>query len=292
MASKAAVQPLRRIVSRVEVERKFNPGRAFAYRFLPKDWNASWEQRHETRNFNFERPSFTLLKQPSQLIRDTYFDTQDGHLSKLGLWVRKRDSRDSPPDAAWIKINESHGGANELTWPFSKEFESEKAQWNAKSRLGGHFNSSQFVELDGKQNISDEVLRITGGKLRLEDLEVVADLQTHRSSWKVTRLADGTVPPANMTIVMDRAFTETEHDKGGSDESAFSHDIGEVELFQEFVTEGKDSAEHEEQRKQVSAQMMEQLKKFMLANMDLFSTSPPPSGKLSAYFEWKKARRG
>ncbi len=156
-------------------------------------------------------------------------------------------------------------------------------------RLAGHFNNSQFLEVDGKKNVSDEVLRITGSKTKLEDLQVVTDLQTRRSSWEVARLADGTTPSAEMTIVMDEV-TEAKASKDGSGKSAFAHTIGEVELFQEFVTEGKDNAEHETQRKRIAAQRMEELKEFMATNPDLFATTPAPIGKLTAYDTWKNTR--
>ncbi|KAI1820650.1 hypothetical protein F4861DRAFT_522216 [Xylaria intraflava] len=279
MAAKAAARPLGRIVSNVEVERKFNPGPGFAFHFFCNDRKA-------------QLPAFTVLRQPSQLIRDTYYDTQDGRLSNLGLWVRKRYTRVLPFNISRLKTSDGQGVANESALLFAtRDHETEKTQWNAKSRLGGHFNNSQFVELDGKQNVADEVLRISEAKLKLEDLQVVADLQTDRSSWEVTHLEGGTAPSAKMTIVMDQVV-EAKLDEGRSDGSAFAHTIGEVELFQEFATEGKDRAEHEEQRKEVAAQRMAELKNFMLLNTDLFTTTPTPTGKLSAYFGWKTALRG
>lgn len=163
--------------------------------------------------------------------------------------------------------------------------------WNAKLRVGGHFNNSEFVEIDGKKNVSDEVLRITGSQTKLEDLQIVTDLETKRLSWEVARLADGTKPAADMTIVMD-VVTEANamvNNHGGA-ESAFTHTIGEVELFQEFVTEGADKTTHEVQRKTIAALRMQELKGFMMANANLFATTPKPIGKLTAYEMWKSSR--
>lgn len=165
---------------------------------------------------------------------------------------------------------------------------SEEAQWNAKLRLGGDIIDSQFVELDGKENVSNEVLRATGMKTKLEDLRVFADLQTRRASWEVTQLADGTKPEAKMTIVVDEV-TEAGISENRPNDPAFSHTVGEVEMLHEFVTEGMDSAEHEACRKKIGTQRMEELKGFMMSNPDLFTTTPKPIGKLSAYDSWKNS---
>lgn len=135
-------------------------------------------------------------------------------------------------------------------------------------------------------DVANEVLRITDMKTKLEDLQVVSDLLTRRSSWEVAQLADGKIPSAKMTIVMDEV-TEADPKAGVSDDPAFEHDIGEVELFQEVVCEGKDDAEREAYRKQIAAQKMDELKEFMQLNSDLFVTTPKPIGKLTAYDTWR-----
>lgn len=89
-----------------------------------------------------------------------------------------------------------------------------------------------------------------------------------------------------MTIVVDEV-TEAVISENRPGEFSFSHTVGEVELFQEFVTEGMDSAEHEARRKKIGTQRMEELNRFMLSNPDLFTTIPKPIGKLSAYDRWK-----
>ncbi|KAI1427533.1 hypothetical protein F5Y12DRAFT_712067 [Xylaria sp. FL1777] len=266
----------KRIVSKVEVERKFNLGPNFASIFLSKEREIPQAQRRKVCN-NPGSPFFIVVRQPGQIIRDIYYDTQNDQLSKLGLWVRQRHVQSLALNSSGQKNDQDHEG------------DSHELRWNAKVRLGGHFNNSQFVEVDGKKNVSDEVLKITDSMTKLEDLQVVTDLQTRRSSWEVAQLADGTTPSAKMTIVMDEV-TEAKAGKDRSGKSVFTHTIGEVELFQEFVTEGKDKAEHEAQRKRIAARRMEELKEFMFVNPDLFATTPTPIGKLSAYYTWKNTR--
>ncbi|KAI4858721.1 hypothetical protein F4820DRAFT_441886 [Hypoxylon rubiginosum] len=274
MTLKFGASTLKRIISNLEVEHKFNPGPKFSSCLANRAWNTYQTQRPKC--------PFTVLSRPDQLIRDTYYDTEDGLLSKLGLWVRQRYIHIPPPDPArLITGNQALAAAtgNDTA-----------AQWNAKSRLGGHYSNSQFVELDGKADVAREVLRITEAKTKLEDLRVTTDLQTRRSAWEVVGLVDGTAPSAKMTIVVD-AVTEAEAGEDGIDEhSPFNHTIGEVELFEEVITEGKGDAEHEAHRKAIAAQRTKELEEFILAHPNLFSTNPKPIGKLAAYNTWRAAR--
>ncbi|KAI0198512.1 hypothetical protein F4808DRAFT_462802 [Astrocystis sublimbata] len=138
-------------------------------------------------------------------------------------------------------------------------------------QLGGHYNNSEFVEIDGKKKVSDEVLRITGASTRLEDLQVVTDLRTKRLAWEVARLADGKKPSAKITIVMDEVTEASATATNDTPtESAFTHIIGE--------------------RKKIAALRMGELKDFMMANSKLFATTPTPVGKLTAYEMWKGSR--
>ncbi|KAJ2996949.1 hypothetical protein NUW58_g801 [Xylaria curta] len=277
---RVAAPQLKRIVSNVEVERKFNPGPGFASLFSINGW-VKPQARYRDSDSNQGGSSFTALRQPEELIRDTYYDTHDGQLSKLGLWVRRRYihvtllglKRDQDNQAAYEHVSSP------------TEDSCKEAHWNAKLRLGGNLNNTQFAEFDGKKNVSDEVLRITSKMTTLEDLQVVSDLQTRRTSWEVTQLKDGVKPSAKMTIVMDKV-TEAGASEDESSESAFTHTVGEVELFQELVTEDMDDAGHEVHRKEVAAQRMEELEEFMLANPGLFATTPKPVGKLTAYDLW------
>ncbi|KAI0140023.1 hypothetical protein F4776DRAFT_615073 [Hypoxylon sp. NC0597] len=271
MALKAAASTLRRIVSNVEVERKFNPGPKFAS-LLTSSIRTSTQGQHQERISHNEKLPFSVINHPGQLIRDTYYDTKDDHLCTLGLWVRQRNINILPLNS---------------TLPIADR--EDNTEWNAKVRLGGHFRNSQFVEYDGKKKVSEEVLRITNSKMRLEDLQVVSDLQSRRTEWEVVRLADGKAPSAKMTIIVDEV-TEAGKEKADESESAFNHTIGEVELFEEFVTEEKDDAEHEALRKEIATQRMGELEEFMLAHPDIFSTDPKPIGKLSAYETWRTLR--
>ncbi|RYC60937.1 hypothetical protein CHU98_g5271 [Xylaria longipes] len=288
---KAAALRLQRIVSNVEVERKFSPGPKFASIFLTNGWTKPQAQWH-TSYSNQHGLSFAMIKQPKELIRDTYYDTHDNQLCKLGLWVRQRHVHVLPFNPPKLERDQNGKVPAERDLPFPTEDNSEKERWNAKLRLGGNFSNTQFVEIDGKEKVSDEVLRITETRTKLEDLRVVSDLQTRRLSWEITQLADGTAPSAKMTIVLDEVTeAEASANDDRSKESAFIHTVGEVELFEEFVTEDKDGAGHEAHRKEVAGQRMDELKKFMLANPDLFTTTPEPIGKLTAYDTWVTSRR-
>ncbi|GAW14920.1 hypothetical protein ANO14919_043250 [Xylariales sp. No.14919] len=272
---KGAALLVNRIVSKVEVERKFNLGPKFASTFLSKDWTKSRLQRLNVYNKQGNY-SFAVLRQPSVIIRDTYYDTQGDQLSNLGLWVRQRHVQHLPLETSQENIVHS-----------LKDRDS--SQWNAKLRLGGHFNNSQFAEFDGKENVSDQVLQITNQKTKLEDLHVVSDLQTLRSSWEVTHLAGDIIPESTITMVLDEV-TEAQAKGDELSKPAFTHTIAELESFEELVTEGKDSAEHEAERTKLAVQRMEELKEFMLANAALFPTTPKPIGKLTAYYTWKNTR--
>ncbi|KAI1741068.1 hypothetical protein F4680DRAFT_447435 [Xylaria scruposa] len=284
MGLKAAAPRLQRIVSNIEVERKFNPGPKFVSLFFQAKLQA---QPHKFYGNN-DSSSFTVIRQPGELIRDTYYETHDSNLCKLGLWVRQRYVHVLPfnPPGLERYQDDEVVAKRGLFLPTGA---SEKEQWNAKLRLGGNFSNTQFVEFDGKKEVSDEVLRITRMRTKLEDLRVASDLLTRRLSWKVTQLANGSAPSAKMTIVLDEVI-EAEASNDGSNRSGFIHTIGEVELFEELVTEDKDSAGHEAHRKQVATQRMDELKEFMLVNPDLFSTIPEPIGKLTAYDTWRALR--
>lgn len=220
------------------------------------------------------------ISRPPQLIQDTYYDTVDSHLAKLGLWVRQRRGRPEP--------NRDDKTTSEQPWALATG-RKPKQKWNAKLRLAGHFNNSQFAEIYGKTNVSNEVLRVTDSSMKLEDLRVFADLQTRRSTCEATQLPDGTAPSTEMTVVTDEV---TEAHPSKHDKPAFSHTVGEVELFQSAATEGKDGSEHDAYGKEVSARRMEELEGFMRAYPDVFSTNPESVGKLSAYDDvWSPACR-
>ncbi|XDG06255.1 hypothetical protein ABKA04_005870 [Annulohypoxylon sp. FPYF3050] len=265
MAMKATAAALKRITSNVEVERKFNPGTKFASLFTNNPGH-------------LEKAPFTLHMHPGQLIRDTYYDTIDGHLEKMGVWVRQRSI--SP-----LSLNPT-GSTDGMA-------DRAGSEWNAKVRIGGHYNNSQFIEYDGLSDVTREVQRVSDAKIELKDLLITSDLNTRRTEWEITKLAGDKAPSAQMTVVIDdivEAQPKTGED--GIDAPVFNHIVGEVEFFEELVTEDKGEAEHKALSKEIGAQRMKELEDFMTAHPELFSTEPKPVGKLSAYEAWKAERAG
>ncbi|KAI2631504.1 hypothetical protein GGS26DRAFT_598596 [Hypomontagnella submonticulosa] len=273
MALKASAATLKRLVSNIEVEHKFNPGPMFASYLANNTLTAPQTQ--------IPQGPFSVLRQPGQLIRDTYYDTEDGLLSKLGLWVRQRYVRILPPDTPQLLSS-----LQALAPPATSD---DEALWNAKSRLGGRYNNSQFVELEGKANVAKEILRITGAKTKLEDLKLVSDLQTRRSIWQVVELMGGKAPPAAMTIVVDDV-TEAKASENETDRHlVFNHTVGEIEFAEDVITEDKGDTEHEAHRKEVAAQRKKELMEFIMAHPELFRITPKPIDKLMAYDIWRAA---
>ncbi|KAI0977529.1 hypothetical protein F4678DRAFT_455675 [Xylaria arbuscula] len=83
---------LTRIVSKVEVERKFNLGPNFASVFLSEDWTQLQTRYCKVYN-NQGGPSFIAANLLGEIICDIYYDIQNGRLSTLGLWVRQRQAQ-------------------------------------------------------------------------------------------------------------------------------------------------------------------------------------------------------
>ncbi|RYP22108.1 hypothetical protein DL765_001867 [Monosporascus sp. GIB2] len=138
-------------------ERKFNPGLSFVSLLSGHLWTKPKGQSRVIFGHQ-EGGTFSVLSQQGQLIRDTYYDTENSHLNNLDFWVRQRYAQAHvlPLHSPRVQVADSKS----------------KAEWNAKLRVGGHFTNSQFVEFDGKKNVSREVLRISGARTRLEDLQV------------------------------------------------------------------------------------------------------------------------
>ncbi|KAI0473502.1 hypothetical protein GGR56DRAFT_534769 [Xylariaceae sp. FL0804] len=339
MASKRLASALKPFSSHLEVERKFNAGPQFASllsRHTTTPHMTADKVLHErllqSLKSSAARPKAAALDlgddttgpggvpggiplvtaQPAQLlIRDTYYDTADGLLSSLGLWPRQRRTttrfRQGSSSSSRVRSKAdplgSAPGASRDRWSV--------IEWNAKLRVGGDYTNSQFVELDGRDVVAREVLRVTAAeadrkkeKTRLEDLSVVADLLTRRSEWTVLveeeEFANGGRPPAagkkKMTIVLDDV-TEADPAAARRDETrgrpAFAHTIGEVEMSGHVcgIGEDDDDAGHEAYRKTVAAEWTAELETFMRAYPELFPTDPEPVGKLSAYYRWKAGKR-
>lgn len=175
----------------------------------------------------------SFFRLPDKRIRDTYYDSYD-QLSQSGIWLRLRTS-------STIRSEEFplvHDGQ-----PVS--------EWEAKMCFGGDYNNSQFVELRGRSNIVNMISQrfpaIAEG-----DLEVLADLATHRSTWIVRD--QGAIRDrraGEMRIVIDRV--QIPNDEMESPH-AFQHLVGEVEMTKEVVG-GADQQQHEDVRHETAKNM-------------------------------------
>ena len=135
--------------------------------------------------------------------------------------------------------------------------------WQAKIRQGGDFTNSQFSELEGKKDIKALVERLhVGADTGTVNfgLGEMARYVTQRDVWKVADAYEIVVDSTN-----------------------FGHLVGEVEL-QQAIEPG------EEAEKDAAIRMAAQIKDFMLKHAWAFP-SGKVIGKLSAYFEWARAKK-
>ena len=154
-----------------------------------------------------------------------------------------------------------------------------------KLRVGGDFVESGFVEIQGEKAVQSLLSQQVPGTL-LQDLRVVADLETVRSAWtvKCRGNARNETLGREMSIVVDHVIAVNTQDCQGY-YSNFQHEVGEVEMMETIDTApGHD--EDIEKRKLLQEDMHAHIKSFMESYSELFSTSKP-IGKLSAYFAWK-----
>ncbi|KAL6874835.1 CYTH-like domain-containing protein [Trichoderma novae-zelandiae] len=139
--------------------------------------------------------------------------------------------------------------------------------WEAKIKKGGSFLNSRFEELSGIQDISTYIKKATGiddTEARHFGLEPIAVFTTTREAW----IADDD----EFIIALDTMD--------------FGHQVGEVELQKTLV--GVDGREPTEQQKQDEMQLMdERIVEFMKTYAWAFSPGRP-TGKVTAYFEWKR----
>ena len=157
--------------------------------------------------------------------------------------------------------------------------------WDAKLRVGGDFVDSGFIEIQGEKAVQILLSQHVPGTL-LQDLRVVADLETVRSAWTVECRpnARNETLGRKLSIVVDHVVAVTTQDFQGYS-STFQHEVGEVEVMETIDTAtGLD--EDIEKRKLLQEHMHAQIKSFMKSYSELFSTSKP-IGKLSAYFAWR-----
>ncbi|TFA99682.1 hypothetical protein CCMA1212_008495 [Trichoderma ghanense] len=142
--------------------------------------------------------------------------------------------------------------------------------WEAKLKKGGNFLNSRFEELSGIDSISAYVRQATGidgAESRNFGLEPIAVFTTTREAWIADEVDD-----EKFHIVLDKMD--------------FGHQVGEVELQRALV--GVDGGEPTEQQKQDAMQLMdERIVEFMKTYSWAFAPGRP-TGKVSAYFEWKR----
>jgi hypothetical protein len=145
------------------------------------------------------------------------------------------------------------------------------------------------VEVEGEPGVAGVLEKSMPGT-KLDDLEVIADLETYRRSWKIRKPAGqcllghplSSLEQVHTGLVLD-TVTAPNHTVGG--EEPFAHEVGEVELTATVVG-GATEENHGRRREEASRWMYYQLCEFLARQTTLF----PPSakaGKLSAYFAWK-----
>lgn len=263
------------LVSHIEVERKFQPTSQLKLRLrlegkveqcnhgLPKVENVPGGETYPQSVLRF-------LRLPDKLIRDTYYDLND-QLASKGIWIRSRNCAVPNSDALPV---------------ISRRY---SAKLEAKVRLEGDYANSQFHEIEGESNI-----RLLLGKhlpgVKMEDLSIMAGLETHRKSWIVHQLGESTLKQeVEETSRTDEVFIVldgvTEPHACRNVTLPFKHQVGEVEMTREVVG-GTDEQDHESMRRKEAERMDLLIEEFMIRHSDLFPRSPKPKGKLSAYFEW------
>ncbi|KAJ7637366.1 hypothetical protein DFH06DRAFT_1138978 [Mycena polygramma] len=281
----------RLLTSKIEIERKFLPTRPLLHAL----------QQRTTTTPTLPRSIARAHPAAVHFIRDVYYDRPDWRLAAEGLWVRRRSV-------------------------FSGAVSSQTSTWEAKVRVGGDFAASQFVEVEGAEAVESEIQRALGGGRVAVDkigqhLGTMCDLTTRRLSGKLElryeddgdKIAAQPLRLQNLTVAIDQVVETASGDfaaarailerMDGSRDSTmrsssefFFHEIGELEHMEEVRTEAaslteKDQAhEHETRRKAVAAARAAQLESFMRAHPAVFPMTPPPRGKLAAYFAWRDER--
>ncbi|KAJ6484509.1 hypothetical protein C8R47DRAFT_556894 [Mycena vitilis] len=283
----------RLLTSKIEIERKFLPTRPLLHALQQRTTTASTLPRSIARAAHPAAVHF---------IRDVYYDRPDWRLAAEGLWVRRRS----------VLL----GAASSQT-----------STWEAKVRVGGDFAASQFVEVEGAEAVESEIQRVLGGGRVAVDridqhLGTMCDLTTRRLSGQLElryeedeggKNAAGLLRLQDLTVAIDQVVETASGDFAAtravlermnmsrdstthSSSEFFFHEIGELEHMEEVRTEAENRTEndqaheHERRRKAVAAGRAAQLESFMRAHPALFPVTPPPRGKLAAYFAWREKR--
>ena len=239
-----------RWLSCLEVERKFVPA---------ADFN---KQVGNLVDFSNCKTSNAMWRAEKVLvIRDVYFDVQD-QLSSKGIWIRHR------------------------TTSTTDGISSASSCWDAKIRLGGDFIESEFEEIHGEHQIR-ELLSVHLPGIKLESLNVLADLKSMRSGWTI-RPANtaGTNDNERLSVILDTVVPAGSQNLERSCPTQFSHRIGEVEISKSIARTPRTTA-HEGSKASERCHMRARIHKFMDQHSALFSDAKP-IGKLSAYLAWVK----
>ncbi|EME46020.1 hypothetical protein DOTSEDRAFT_22137 [Dothistroma septosporum NZE10] len=209
-----------------------------------------------------------FTRQPDKLINDQYFDDDDTLCSR-GIWVRRRIertllSRDFP-----------------FQVPVKRSLE-----WEAKIRVGGDCQSSQFEEVVGEEAVMNLVKQHVSD---LASLHKVVDINTLRKAWTVREHVERALADREqrMMVVIDSSTAGGTVVRGPEEESAFHHMVGEVELTLDLEL-GEDGTKNVMAKRAAAELMKTELDMFMKRNSSLFPTRPAPVGKLTAYFAWKQ----
>jgi hypothetical protein len=251
-----------RFVSKIEVERKFQPTACLKSILEESNSNEHLQMpRNKTQQQAWVASGLILERLPGRRIRDRYLD--DGNvLSSKGVWIRfRRTSLD----------DESAKGTGEQS----------EGEWEAKLRLAGDYMDSHFCEVHGLANV-EKILREHIPGASVANLPVMVDIHTARQTWKMA-LEDAAQSIGQITelrIDLDVA-TVPDHPVGRL--GPFRHEVGEVEATTEVVG-GHDKDEHDMLRRRKAEEMNRMLQDLM-KDVDLFG--PPTLGKLSAFFKWK-----
>ena len=262
------------LASHVEVERKFLPTALLEAQLDGKA--CGLEHRRQSEGLAavdaLRMRPLHFFRLPDMQIRDTYFDLKDVLVGK-GIWVRLRTTEAVRSNRFPVVVE-----GNRST------------DWETKVRLGGDYTNSQFTELQGKQEVQSLIAQHLPSAVET-DLEVIADLDTHRKSWIVRDDSSTANCHGEIQIVLDEA---TIPESAIPEDSAttvepFKYQVGEVEMTRYVV--GTDQQELEEAKRQAADDMQGELDEFMMHHSVLFSTTPKPKGKLSASFEWKKGQK-
>lgn len=241
--------------STLEVERKFVP----AYNFHSL-MDAVASRRVASPKVHPER----WICEPPKSIRDTYYDLDDKLFDK-GAWFRHRTTAPTTDHDAFLNCPR-------------------EGVWEAKVRISGDYIDSQFVEIQGEEQLKAYLLENLPN-VKLEDLKITFDLVAVRHGWTIQAGS-----PSNgeaLTVVYDDVKDVQGVSHSLCTEANFRHIVGEVEVVKEISDKTKNS-EHE--RKEELHRMRAKITNFMDTHKELFSPEKPV-GKLSAYAAWKQNRK-